>query len=79
MLLFIMLNVLLLRVKSQDVKWLIIKADVFALSFCFNQKEVLDVREPCNLMVLGVIEPFFYFILVHDVIEPFTCFWFLML
>ena len=33
MLLFIMLNALLLRLNSQDVKWLIIKADVFALLF----------------------------------------------
>ena len=79
MLLFIMLNALLLRLNSQDVKWLIIKADVFALLFCFNQKELLDVTEPCNLMVLDVIEPCFYFLLVHDVIEPFSCFLFLML
>ena len=79
MLLFIMLIALWLRLNSQDVKWLIIKADVFALLFCFNQKEVLDVREPCNLMVLDVIEACFYFVMVHDVIEPFSCFWFLML
>ena len=31
------------------------------------------------LMVLNVIEPCFYFVLVHDVIEPFSCLWFLML
>ena len=41
------------------------------LLFYFNQKEVLDAREPCNLMVLDVTEPCFYFVLVHDVIEPF--------
>ena len=74
MLLFIMLNALWLRLNSQDVKWLRIKADVFALLFCFNQKEVLDVRETCNLMVLDVTEPCFYFVLVHDVIEPFLVF-----
>ena len=67
MLLFIMLNALWLRLNSQDVKWLIIKAGVFALLFCFNQKEVLDVREPCNLMILDVIEPCF------------ILFWFMML
>ena len=43
-----MLNALLLRLNSQDVKWLIIKGDVFALPFDLNKKEVLDVREPCN-------------------------------
>ena len=47
-LLFIMLNALLLRLNSQDVKWLVIKTDVFACCFDLNKKEVLDVIEPCN-------------------------------
>ena len=47
---------------------------MFCLVVLFNQKEVLDIREPCNLMVLDVIELCFYFILVHDVIELFAVF-----
>ena len=38
--------------------------------------DVLDVREPCLLMVLGVIEP--CFALVLDVNEPYSYLCFLM-
>ena len=44
MLLFIMLNALLLRLNSQDVKRLMFLPCCFDL----NKKEVLDDREPCN-------------------------------
>ena len=53
------------------------------LPCCFdlNQSKVLDVREPCNLLVLDVIEPClfsfgswcystYHCIMVLDVIEP---------
>ena len=42
-----------------------LKADylrLMLLPYCFdlNQSKVLDVREPCNLLVLDVIEPYLF-------------------
>ena len=55
-----MLKALLLRLSSQDVKGWLLRLMLLPCCFDLNQSKVLDVREPCNLLVLDVIEPYLF-------------------
>ena len=55
-----MLKALLLRLSSQDVKGWLLGLMLLPCCFDLNQSKVLDVREPCNLVVFDVIEPYMF-------------------
>ena len=56
----IMLKALLLRLSSQDVKGWLLRLMLLPCCFDLHQSKVLDVREPCDLLVLDVVEPYLF-------------------